>query len=369
MGYLSHVVRRGLDTSSTMDMVKRAVSEGPKIQVANWGLALLATTFIVFIVCQVLVSYMLTDVVATLAMVETPSAAITVSALEDRGPNAKTDAKDGLLETGPEITLVHQKPITSSIRGTIRHLVQHAGKWSRFRAFGYALIYSIANLVVVSILSNLFRWVPGHRVFVPAIAGVICAPLHVAWTHKIISMPSDASWWSRVAHRSYYKNLALPAAVESSAGYLSLYVTEVFAIILGLKDIPKEDHSKYTTGQGFSILGRSVSVLAILVACYLFLCLPAHVTLVRVEASILPDEHDTIVPFDRTFDGKVVPRVLGGSGAVGFLDAWKSFNWEARRRIVKLFVKSTLILGGMFLIFAHIYLAEALIVLSYTSHV
>ena len=64
-------------------------------------------------------------------MIETPSAAITVSAAHTE-EGSKSD-KEALLETGPTITLVHQKPITSSIRGTFRHLVSLAGGWSRVR--------------------------------------------------------------------------------------------------------------------------------------------------------------------------------------------------------------------------------------------
>jgi hypothetical protein len=40
---------------------------------------------------------------------------------------------------------------------------------------------------------------------------------------------------------------------------------------------------------------------------------PADVTLTRVQASLLPDIEETIVPFDQTFCEKVVPEVIGGS--------------------------------------------------------
>lgn len=70
---------------------------------------------------------------------------------------------------------------------------------------------------------------------------------------------------------------------------------------------------------------------------------PANVSLTRVQASMLPEEHESIVPFDRTFSGKVKPEILGGSGAVGMLDAWKTFGWAARLRLVKLYAKIGLI--------------------------
>lgn len=66
---------------------------------------------------------------------------------------------------------------------------------------------------------------------------------------------------------------------------------------------------------------------------------PASVSLTRVQASMLPEENESIVPFDRTFGGKVKPEILGGSGAVSMLDAWKTFGWAARIRLVKLYAK------------------------------
>ena len=71
--------------------------------------------------------------------------------------------------------------------------------------------------------------------------------------------------------------------------------------------------------------------------------IPAHVTLKRVQASMLPEEDEAIVPFDRTFGGKVVPEILGGSGAVSMFDAWKTFDRSARVRLLKLYAKIFLV--------------------------
>jgi hypothetical protein len=69
------------------------------------------------------------------------------------------------------------------------------------------------------------------------------------------------------------------------------------------------------------------------------LVLPADVTLTRVQASLLPDAEETIVPFDRSFGGKVIPEIVGGSGVLSMLDAWKSFDWSSRIRLVKAYAK------------------------------
>jgi hypothetical protein len=52
---------------------------------------------------------------------------------------------------------------------------------------------------------------------------------------------------------------------------------------------------------------------------------------------------------------------MGGTGVVGFLDAWRSFNWEARRRLIKLFTKNFFITIGMFVFVLHVVAIEAFV--------
>ena len=49
MGYIDHVVRRGLQHEGTMNMIKRAVHDGQNIEVPKWGIVVLVTTCIAFV--------------------------------------------------------------------------------------------------------------------------------------------------------------------------------------------------------------------------------------------------------------------------------------------------------------------------------
>jgi hypothetical protein len=285
-------------------------------------------------------------------MVETPSAAITVSPSEESAPK---DVKEGLLETGPTITLVRQKPITSSIRGTIRHLVSEAGRFSRWRGFKSLVLYSLCFSVVSNIFNGIIPMViPGRIILITGATGALLANLHAAWTHKVISMPHDKKFWSRIPSRASWKVLAFPAAVEASAKYASIYIAHGFVILFRLHRIGNENFGAYTGKDWTSLIARMITIFVIVLCCSLFIVLPAHVTLIRVEGSILPEDQETIVPFDRTFAGKVVPKILGGTGSIGFLDAWKSFNWEARGRLIKLYLKFFIIVTAIFIAFTHI---------------
>jgi hypothetical protein len=347
------LLHRALEHPVARSLHKRAVeSTTIEVEIPTWGKALIVVTFLGFMFFMSAVEYTLKDVIATLAMVETPSAAITVSpSVED----APIDQKEGLLESGPTITLVHTKPITSSIRGTVRHLVSEAGRFSRWRGIRALVLYQLCTSMVVSIVEPIIPHAfPGRFIIVSAATGALLANLHATWTHKVISMPSDKSFWQRIVPRSQWKKLAFPAAVESSAKYVSMYIAQGFIMIIGLDSIDRDDMAAWKGADWVSLLMQVLCTLAIVLSCVLFIVLPALVTLIRVEASILPEDQDTIVPFDRTFSGKVVPEILGGTGCVSFLDAWRSFNWEARRRLIKLYAKITAIIVAISVVAVHV---------------
>ncbi|KAL6712251.1 hypothetical protein ACN47E_000128 [Coniothyrium glycines] len=357
--------KRAVSHPNTVAFAKRAVSfendAGDKIEIPGWGFALLYVSFVVSMVAVGLVSYMLQSVVTTLCMVESPVAAITVSpSTHESGDKAE---KENLLETGPTITLVHQKPITSSIRGTIKHLVANAGRWSRFRGIKTHAVYGFSFAMAAQFFGAAIPNIPGQPILVAGLSGALVANLHATWAHKVVSMPTTKSLWQRIPSKKQWKTLALPAAIEAAMPYVSLYMIAGFGMLLGLHRLDQENVAEYQCAQWTLLIVRFIAMFAFAIFTSLFLCLPAIVTLIRIEASILPEDEDTIVPFDRTFGGKLVEKMMGGSGAIGFLDAWRSFTWEARRRLIKLFVKVFFILTALMFVIAHILMFEVFAVM------
>jgi hypothetical protein len=304
---------------------------------------------------------MINQVITTLCMVESPVAAITVS--PSTHEVADKEEKEGLLETGPTITLVNQKPITSSIRGTIKHLVAHAGRFARFRGYRIHVLHGILFSLVSIFFSAALPLFPGQGLIVAAISGAAVANVHAAWTHKVVSTPTEKKFLARVPSKASWKTLALPAAINAAMPTLSLYLTIGVAMLMGLHKLDAQKVAE-SSGKGLACLAIRVLVTFVFaITCTLFLCLPAAVTLVRIEASILPEDEDTIVPFDRTFGGKVVSQMSGGSGKISFLNAWRSFNWEARRRLIKLAVKGFFIIMGMMFVVSHVIVAEVFVIM------
>jgi hypothetical protein len=294
---------------------------------------------------------MLNDVVTTLCMVESPMAAITVSP-STHEPSAKEGEKETLLETGPTITLVNQKPITSSIRGTLRHLVANAGRFARFRGFRINVLYSLLAGLTTTFFSGALPNMPGQAVLSAAITGALLANVHAAWTHKVVGMPTEKSLWQRIPSKAHWKTLAVPATIATVMPYVSVYLSAGVAMLMGLHKLEQEKITSCAQWTGLVV--RMLILFVFVITCTLFLCIPAMVTMIRIEASILPEDQDTIVPFDRTFGGKVVSQMMGGTGVVGFLDAWRSFNWEARRRLIKLLAKNFFIMFGIIVVVVHV---------------
>ncbi|CAI6327074.1 unnamed protein product [Periconia digitata] len=360
---LDFAVRRGLEHAGGLHVLKRAISnEHDKVsgEFPVWGIILLVLTAIAFFVFLIVVEYALQYLIATLAAIETPNAAITISAPKEA---ATGEEKEGLLETSPEATLVHEKPITSSIRATLKHLRAESGRRAHLKGFGYHFLYSmvvsqVTNLFFLIVPANLFTAVVGA-----AVAGAVCAPLHAAWTNKVISKHSNVTFWQRIPNRSSWKIVALPAAVVALVPYLQIALIFVFAQFLNLPTVGEQSRSTVTLAGVAWHLFKFIALVFAVAATTLFLYIPAMATLVRTEASLLSEDQDTVVPFDRTFAGKVVPKSLGGTGVVRFVDAWKSFDGEGRRRVFKHFVKSFFVEIFMVIVIFHVFLLELLVIM------
>jgi hypothetical protein len=235
--------------------------------------------------------------------------------------------------TQPELLVVKQQPITSSFRRTIKHLSAKGGFRSRFRGVVFYTIYATAFATVAGTLDRFLL-----RGTAPVFAALLLANFKLAWTHIVISDPSPKPWFRRLPEARVWKKIAGPTAVVAIAQQLSFMIPGYLAVALGLEMNPEaaanmSAHEKHVTAW------KGLSIVVLFLALGLFVVMPALISYTRVQASLLADDQESIVPFDRSFGGKVVPAILGGSGIIGLLDAWKTFDWNARVRLAKAYVK------------------------------
>lgn len=225
-------------------------------------------------------------------------------------------------------------PITGKLRRALKHLRARGGFWSRFRGLSMYMVISIAQSFLVGIIPVSMSSFMGQLIVQPLVI-VLLSPWHLAWVHIVISEPSPKRFYQRIP--SYYRTfmkIAPAAALESALVYAPLFAPLAIAKAAGWINLqPDMDHAS-------SDLCRNLAVSALPAILSFLFSIPGRVIFVRVAASMLPEEDETIVPFDRSFGGKVQPSIVGGSGKIGLRDAWTTFDWAGRVRFVKVIAKA-----------------------------
>ncbi|KAH6717419.1 hypothetical protein DL95DRAFT_388792 [Leptodontidium sp. 2 PMI_412] len=319
MNVAGSLVRRGLDAHA---------EHGDKINIPTWGAVMLVSTTIVYLVAMFTIEYTFGRLIPTLVMIESPQDSISFEPLATEDPDS-TINKDPEQPPKPQL-------ITSSFRRTLRHL---GGFSARFRGFGIFIVNALAVQWIAGVLSviPIINLLP--RGFSNAVALVLCAQLSLTWTHIVISQPSPRTWFRRLAPVKMWKKVAIPTAVFALAEQLAVYIPIYMSILAGLVDKDAKQIVDLTPNQKTAMTFKAIGILIFGLVFAFLIVIPANVTLTRVQASLLEDTEETIVPFDRSFGGKVIPEIVGGSGMIGMLDAWKTFDWASRIRLIKTYLK------------------------------
>jgi hypothetical protein len=280
----------------------------------------------------------------------------TIAIIEDPSPPAYAPVS---LDEGDDAASAEPPVITASLRSTHR-AVYAAGGWrSLFRGFSAYFFLNIAKALVMGIFMGV--GVPAIAA-VPLVSFVLVQP-YATWTHMIISAtPSSKSFWKRFPpFKKTFEATALPVLFYVLAKELSTILPIVLSAVLGMNVWdPKKPNTlpqieKDDTWKGLLVLLSALGL-------HIFLVIPAQVVLTRVQASFLPEEEDTIVPFDRTFGGKVEPAIVSGKGYVSMTDAWKSFSRASWVRLIKLYVKIFLVSIALSLVWAAVIIPEFILI-------
>ena len=278
-------------------------------------------------------------------MIETPSATAFRTEYIDSDETDTLLSQDQKSEKATvvesDLFLVKQAPITSKMRTTIKHICAQAGPLARVRGIHVSIIYQLIHGAFVGFFSSQVGNSPVARSFIAVLASIVLCRLQMTWTHIVISKPSDKSWFRRIPSRTAVRNILLPTAVFAIAEQASIRVPQALFFLVN-QAYDEDINENVGRAQNIALL-QMVLIGLIGVGIFVLVVIPADVTLKRVQASMLPEEDDSIVPFDRTFAGKVTPQILGGTGAVSMLEAWKSFDRSARIRLMKLYLKIFLV--------------------------
>ncbi|KAJ7271500.1 hypothetical protein C8J57DRAFT_1319150 [Mycena rebaudengoi] len=352
---INHIVKRGiahLQAASPEYMAKLQQDAelyekaGPDMEFSPIEMLPVLITGVIVYLTLASIRYTLGDVVASLAMIESPSTTATVEqklpAYADEEPLIPVEA-----DVDVEITIVNHKPITASLCATLRHLRRVGGFFARWRGLGLCILYSLMQALVARFLSStLGALIFGFNLFsyvvVSMATSLLLARVHMLWTHSMIAHPSTKSFLHRLVPRAQCAPLLLPTLVLAAAQHATFLVPLGVAHLLDLFNMPEHAWHALQRDDPAVLTLMALRVLAVPVTAALiafFVVLPASATLTRIEAVLLPADTPPIVAFDRAALVGTIDLTARGSSRALFAAAWRSFDGAARVRLLKLYAK------------------------------
>ncbi|KAK1088656.1 hypothetical protein LTR48_001344 [Friedmanniomyces endolithicus] len=233
---------------------------------------------------------------------------------------------------------------------------------ARWRGLGLSILYRGLHGAVSNLLAGVMGFgIVGHFISYT----LVSLGLARVWTHSMIAYPSAKPFWRRIVPRKQCKAILMPSLVFAVAQQATIGLPVMVAFALGLPEI-KHEHvmasAQHENCGKMVLLGlRFLAVPATAIFVALAVLLPASMTLTRIEATLLPEDEQTIVPFDKeAIVGELDLTVRGSSKAL-FVQAWRPVDRSARLRVVKLYAKMvlaqfTIVHVGLHLAVAELYL-------------
>ena len=279
------------------------------------------------------------------------------------------------------------KPITSGVRRTLRYLYAIGGFAAIFRGFRLMVLWSIGRCLLGFLVSYAFRAIglkPNSnldRAVSDLLSTLLLSPLSLAWCHRAITRDFDAgptvSWrrpatfgrlfqpstWARLIRRpslprmpsrSALKAQLLPCAMAGGIQFLyhvlpSSFLSPLLGRYTHPRSMQKIQSGSNRQTQGNFLVAAITLVLyieyTILRFCAWIMHEAAAISLTRVQASLLPEDQQPVVPTDR----RLGVGVAAGKQAsredkwLMLLDAWRGTTWNMLWRYTKTVLKHLLL--------------------------
>ena len=231
---------------------------------------------------------------------------------------------------------MRSRPITSSLRGTVRHLkAQSTSRLAaRFRGLPLHVLHAAAVHVAAAVLVGLFGRGLVARALAHVGAAVATAPVLLAWVHHVLVAPATPRRGLRALAdltRPNVKRVLGPAALLAVAEQATIVAPLALAHCIGLAGPGAHRAAAEYPGVAAAKLA---AVAGVALGVALLVAFPARAVFVRVAASTLAADADTVIPFDHSFGGRV-----GADGRLSVWNAWRSFDWNARVRVLGVYAK------------------------------
>lgn len=210
-----------------------------------------------------------------------------------------------------------------------RHLQSQKGPWSIYPGLNVFLVYILATALVIILARPIFAE-EGPNLFVSIFSrlffGLLLTNLHTAWVHAVISKPSTKSIWQRLPGWREWIAMIPAASLDLVLPNCVYHLTKRFGVFMGHQAFGELPSSEEKLG--------SIAFLAIAVVFEYLTSIFTRVIYIRVAASMIPDDDQSVVPFDRSFGGRAGNN---GTHCLTIIDAFRTMalqNWYRYLKIV-----------------------------------
>ena len=290
----------------------------------------------------------------TLVAVEAPQIVV---------PAPWTDKKSDDDEAPPQVQ--QERSVTKSLRTTVRHLYSVGGPFAMCRGLALDISLHVAALAIAMpmfmfwmlrsfgeeepmpnfsemALSARLKDVFTGFAFETAANLIFCSWI-AAWVHIVITQHTLRVWYRRLppfmsTFRATWRPLVVLPLVD-------ILLRETMVVVL------KHSMGLYSTANTTEGVFTSRNMLLTLVwllrqAIRVLVSLPLEVAAVRIQASLLSEDEEPIVPFDRSFGNNGANGLRPGllsepRGPLSLRQAWRSLTWTELRRLLRTFAKMT----------------------------
>ena len=226
--------------------------------------------------------------------------------------------------------------VTSQRNFAHRHLLNERASWFNFTGLDVFMVYMLLTVGIMALANSIFAQegaaFPVFVIFRLSL-GLTLTNLHTGWIHTIISKPTGKTIWQRIpGWREWLKilpvaslDIVLPICVHYLATILLVSFSGMLFAALSNQTCEKIPSTLATCGNiAFLIIPIASEYLASIFTGALY---------VRVAASMLPYNDQSVVPFDRSFGG----RATSEAHCLSILDAFRTMkvqNWYRYLKIV-----------------------------------
>lgn len=333
-------------SSTAFNSMKWSLYPGDSVEhftyeVPWWARTVLFFDFVVFLPILVILRYTLPHVYPVFAIIEDKS--LDKEPIGDDTLELNAVENDSLPDSPTSGN--HERIDTSSPSAIYRLLVKNGGILANCRGLACALLQTVPMSLYIAFYARFLNY--QYHIVARLFGSLLLVQFSTLWLHIIIAQ-TDRPFESRIPpFKRTFQATWLPtvlhwAAVEFTGRFPSMVASSMNIIWPSYSLFTPDNTYRFRLDMAAGdavFYGKCAAVIVATVIGSIFLVVPSQVILMRIQASLLSMEDSTIVPFDRTFGGRVQPDSGNGRDYATISDAWHSFSRAHWRGLVILSFK------------------------------